>query len=560
MTNTTAAQPLDLDALDKLEALARAATPQDFDSAQIKRTGGWAECPACDGEGTVSLGNDFCNYDMAPQGVQFYGIGDAHVNTEAYYRAVTPATVLKLIAQARAAQPESAALSGFKLVPVEPTHAMIGAGARAQLNADAGQQANSLTMAKAAYAAMISAAPAISTQTGWAVDEAARLRKVLIDVRQALQFANDSPGGGINDTIWMMHTPEMLFDFIDAALAQPESATGTTGAIELLPEDLLDELNDAVIEAFNGAFAIKDWSARDHWRDVLNRFEDWRAQSRAAPASAQPADDRQHMTHDEMLALCAENPAASGLPLSAQPDRGAAQEFDQAKFMQMVREFAEVCYGLRRTTEDVGKNLIDYVKSLAAPSPASQPVAQPRLPKLPKTGEEFPGYQQFNGFDMREYGAACVRAAVAPSDAKGEAETALPKVFGVSRDAESPGGKGVLVTFHHALTDNELRSFHDSLTTKGKADAANADGLRTVDEEVERTSAMDRAFPITDNPHTSVQQRTMQNRVAFGLGWDARAALSKQDWQQGYADALDLHELRGDQAPAQEPGEQKGNA
>ena len=84
----------------------------------------------------------------------------------------------------------------------------------------------------------------------------------------------------------------------------------------------------------------------------------------------------------------------------------------------------------------------------------------------------------------------------------------------------------------------------------GKADAANAGGLSAVDEEAERTSAMDRAFPITGNPHTSVQQRTMQNRVAFGFGWDARAALSKHDWQQGYADALDLHELKGDRASA----------
>lgn len=75
---------------------------------------------------------------------------------------------------------------------------------------------------------------------------------------------------------------------LNQAEGEVKGATGTTGARELLPEDLLDELNDAVIEAFNRAFAIKDWSARDHWRDVLNRFEDWRAQGRDAPASAQP--------------------------------------------------------------------------------------------------------------------------------------------------------------------------------------------------------------------------------------------------------------------------------
>jgi hypothetical protein len=64
-----------------------------------------------------------------------------------------------------------------------------------------------------------------------------------------------------------------------------------------------------------------------------------------------------------------------------------------------------------------------------------------------------------------------------------------------------------------------------------------------IDEEAERTSATDRAFPITDSPHASVQQRTAESRAAFGFGWDARAELSKLDWQQGYADALDLHEL-----------------
>jgi hypothetical protein len=95
-------KPASID-LDKLEALARAATPQDFDSAQTKRVGGWAECPTCGGDGSVTLGNDYCNYDMAPQGVQFYGIGDEHKNAEAYYRAANPATVLALIALARRA-------------------------------------------------------------------------------------------------------------------------------------------------------------------------------------------------------------------------------------------------------------------------------------------------------------------------------------------------------------------------------------------------------------------------------------------------------------------------
>jgi hypothetical protein len=61
-------------------------------------------------------------------------------------------------------QPSEAApldRAGWKWVPVEPSHVMVGAGARAQLNADADGQANSLAMARAAYAAMLAAAPSL---------------------------------------------------------------------------------------------------------------------------------------------------------------------------------------------------------------------------------------------------------------------------------------------------------------------------------------------------------------------------------------------------------------
>jgi hypothetical protein len=85
--------------IDKLKALALAATPQNFDSAQIKREGGWTDCPACGGDGTISIGNDYCNYDGSALGVQFYGIGDEHQRAEAYYRAANPASVLELIAE-----------------------------------------------------------------------------------------------------------------------------------------------------------------------------------------------------------------------------------------------------------------------------------------------------------------------------------------------------------------------------------------------------------------------------------------------------------------------------
>ena len=82
----------------ELKRLAELATPQDFDSAQAASEGGWIECPCCGGEGSVEIGIDYLNYDDVAQGVQFYGVGEEHVNTEAYYRAAKPAAVLALIA------------------------------------------------------------------------------------------------------------------------------------------------------------------------------------------------------------------------------------------------------------------------------------------------------------------------------------------------------------------------------------------------------------------------------------------------------------------------------
>lgn len=46
------------------------------------------------------------------------------------------------------------------------------------------------------------------------------LLAALIQARNALQFENDCPEGGIKDTLWMMDSPETLFDFMDAAIAK----------------------------------------------------------------------------------------------------------------------------------------------------------------------------------------------------------------------------------------------------------------------------------------------------------------------------------------------------
>ena len=48
----------------------------------------------------------------------------------------------------------------------------------------------------------------------------AELVDALIQSRHALQLANDMPNGPVQDTIWMPHSPETLFDFMDAAIAK----------------------------------------------------------------------------------------------------------------------------------------------------------------------------------------------------------------------------------------------------------------------------------------------------------------------------------------------------
>ncbi len=50
-----------------------------------------------------------------------------------------------------------------------------------------------------------------------------QLLEALKEAREALQFANDSPGGPITDTIWMVHEPETLFDFLDSAISAAEA-------------------------------------------------------------------------------------------------------------------------------------------------------------------------------------------------------------------------------------------------------------------------------------------------------------------------------------------------
>lgn len=100
--------PLDLDALERA---ALAATPQDIDTAKIIEDvdGKYIDCPCCDGDGSVTLEGDYCNYDGTGIGVQFYGIGKEFGAAERFFRAANPAAILELIRRLRAAEAECAA-------------------------------------------------------------------------------------------------------------------------------------------------------------------------------------------------------------------------------------------------------------------------------------------------------------------------------------------------------------------------------------------------------------------------------------------------------------------
>ncbi|WP_409320093.1 hypothetical protein [Pseudomonas putida] len=94
-------EKIELD-LDAIEAAAKAATPQDFDSAQVASSeDGWIECQTCGGEGSVELTADYLNYDGQALRVQFYGIGEPRVHAEAHYRAARPAVVLAMVEEIR---------------------------------------------------------------------------------------------------------------------------------------------------------------------------------------------------------------------------------------------------------------------------------------------------------------------------------------------------------------------------------------------------------------------------------------------------------------------------
>lgn len=111
----------------ELARLAEAATPGDLDTVPNPpseyggHSEGVYECPACAGQGEVE-GATYCNFDGLALGVQFFGIGNAFKNYEAYFRAANPARVLALLSEIAALR-ASASVIEPELGDLEATNA-----------------------------------------------------------------------------------------------------------------------------------------------------------------------------------------------------------------------------------------------------------------------------------------------------------------------------------------------------------------------------------------------------------------------------------------------------
>ena len=79
-----------------LRELAKACTPQNIDSAERIDKFDTVSCPLCDGDGQVEC-DTYLNYDGCATGVEFFGVGDEHVNAEKFFRACDPQTVTALL-------------------------------------------------------------------------------------------------------------------------------------------------------------------------------------------------------------------------------------------------------------------------------------------------------------------------------------------------------------------------------------------------------------------------------------------------------------------------------
>jgi len=82
----TPARPALYAMAEEIERLCEAATPGDLATAEGgARDQEDVECPACGGEGSISA-TDYCNFDGAATGVQFFGIGKEFGAHEALWR------------------------------------------------------------------------------------------------------------------------------------------------------------------------------------------------------------------------------------------------------------------------------------------------------------------------------------------------------------------------------------------------------------------------------------------------------------------------------------------
>ncbi len=116
-----------IEQLEELRELLAKATVGDLSTAERHTECETVECPACHGVGEVEAA-DYCNFDGAALGVQFYGIGPEFGAHEKLWRAITAAlpvlldTLADLTRERDALRIEVASLSGRQEITVTDQH------------------------------------------------------------------------------------------------------------------------------------------------------------------------------------------------------------------------------------------------------------------------------------------------------------------------------------------------------------------------------------------------------------------------------------------------------
>lgn len=106
------------------------------------------------------------------------------------------------------------------------------------------------------------------------------------------------------------------------------------------------------------------------------------------------------------------------------------------------------------------------------------------------------------------------------------------RAIGVSRDAESPGGKSLLIAFNRKPTDDELRRVHDTLAALQPTEQPAQIDVGTIDDSTGYAVAMPPtetlSLPVVQ-PEAAQDERSRFEREAAAAGYDIRRSKVSRD-------------------------------